>query len=153
MVFTIMAEKLKGNTSKREDTDKDADKQKDSSSKEKDNGKDAEKDEESNTEEYSDGNIEKDINRGSKGFKDSSEDSDCNHKKSNKKAPKKRRVRYNFGQYYKGQRHFFTGTGCKYKFENVQDEEARNYLLMIFKKKKKTSHKRTTEQTISWKEL
>ena len=136
-IFTPTADKLKGNTIKRKDTDKDADKQENSSSKEKDTSKDAEKDEESNTEEYSDGNIEKDINRGSKGlFKDSSEDSDSSHKKSSKKAPKKRRVRYNFRQYYKGPRCFFPGTGYKFKFENIQDEEARNYLLMILKKKK-----------------
>ena len=136
-IFTPTADKSKRSTSKRKDTDKDADKQKDSSSKEKAIGKDAEKDEESNTEEYSDGNIEKDINRGSKGLlKGSSEESDSSHKRSNKKASKKRRVRYNFWKNYKGPRRFFQGSGYKYKLKNVQDEEARNYLLLILKKKK-----------------
>ena len=153
-IFTPTADKLKRSTSKRKDTDKDADKQKDSSSKEKDTDKDAdkqkdssskekdtgkyaEKGEESNTEEYSDGNIEKDFNRSSKGLlKGSSEESESSHKRSNKKASKKCRVRYNFWKNYKGPRCFFQGTGYMYKLKNVQDEEARSYLLLILKKKK-----------------
>ena len=136
-IFIPMADKLKGSASKRKYTDKDADKQKDNSRKEKDTGKDAEKDVESNIEEYSDGNIEKYINRGSEGLmKHSSEDSDRSHKKSNKKGLKNCRIRYNFWKYYNGPRRFFPGTGYNYKFEDAQDEKTKNYLLMILKKKK-----------------
>ena len=132
-IFIPMADKLKGSASKRKYTDKDADKQKDNSRKGKDTGKDAEKNLESNIKEYSDGNIEKYINRGSEGLlKHSSKDSDSSYKKALKNC----RVRYNFfGNITTEQGASSQGLVITINLKTLKMKKTRNYLLMILKKK------------------
>ena len=106
--------------------------------------RESEKDSEIDKGEKDDSSIEQTADRDSEALVRDSDESDSSHETTPQKVKKARKThstRYNFRKYYKGPKRYMPGTGYNYKFENVEDEKARKYLLSKLKKKKETIRK------------